>query len=136
MKKISKGYYIAAALLVIRAIVDFYRYAAIGKDLVAYYSGENIILELVKNQLFQGIVKVLLAVGIFAFGLMRARTGKRPSSMTAITLRLGVLVLAFWLSAMTLLTWGTAQYEFERICNTGIKLGETVGMFSELDRFF
>lgn len=136
MKKISKGYYIAAALLVICAVVDFYHYATIGQDLVVYYSGENIIRELVQDQLFQGIVKVLLAAGIIAFGFMRARTGKRLSSLTAITLRLGALVLAFWLGAMALLTWGTAQYEFERICNTGLELGETVGMCSELDRFY
>lgn len=56
--------------------------------------------------------------------------------MTAITLRLGALVLAFWLGAMALLTWGTAQYEFAKICSTGLELGETVGMFSELDRFY
>ena len=37
---------------------------------------------------------------------------------------------------MALLTWGTAQYEFEKICHTGHELGETVGMYSELDRFY
>ena len=56
--------------------------------------------------------------------------------MTAITLRLGALVFAFWLGAMALLTWGTAQYEFEKICSIGLDLGEKVGMFSELDRFY
>ncbi len=67
---------------------------------------------------------------------MKAKTGKRPSSLSAITLRLGVLVLAFWLGAMALLTWGTAQYEYEKICSKGLELGENVGMFSELDRFY
>ena len=66
---------------------------------------------------------------------MKAKTGKRPSSLSAITLRLGALVLAFWLGAMALLTWGTAQYEYEKICSKGLELGENVGMFSELDRF-
>ncbi len=136
MKKISKGYCITAALLVIWAISDFYHYAAIGQELTAYYSGENIIRELVQNQLFQGIVKVLLAAGIIAFGLMRARTKKRPSSLTAITLRLGALVLAFWLGAMALLTWGTAQYEYEKICSKGLELAERIGAFCELDRFY
>ena len=136
MKKISKGYYIAAALLVIWAVVDFYHYATIGKELVAYYSGENIILELVKNQLFRGIVKILLAAVIIVVGLMRARTENRLSSLKAITLRLGALILAFWLGAMALLTWGTAQYEYEKLCDTGLELGEKVGMYSELDRFF
>ena len=45
MKKISKGYRIASALFLIWAIVDFRNYATIGKDLVAYYSGESIIWE-------------------------------------------------------------------------------------------
>lgn len=136
MKKISKGYYIAAALLVIWAVMDFYHYVTIGKDLVVYYSGENIILKLVKNQLFQGIVKVLLATGIIAVRLIRAKAEKCLPSLTAITLRLGALVLAFWLGAMSLLTWGTAQYEYEKIRNTGIELSEQVGAFSELDRFY
>ena len=67
---------------------------------------------------------------------MKAKTGKRPSSLSAITLRLGALVLALWLGAMALLTWGTAQYEYEKICSKGLELGENVGMFSELDRFY
>jgi hypothetical protein len=51
MKKISKGYRIASALFLIWAIVDFRNYATIGKDLVAYYSGESIIWELVQDKL-------------------------------------------------------------------------------------
>lgn len=73
MKKISKGYRIASALFLIWAIVDFRNYATIGKDLVAYYSGESIIWELVQDKLFQGIVKVVLAVAIIVVGLIRAR---------------------------------------------------------------
>lgn len=72
-KKISKGYRIASALFLIWAIVDFRNYATIGKDLVAYYSGESIIWELVQDKLFQGIVKVVLAVAIIVVGLIRAR---------------------------------------------------------------
>lgn len=72
-EKISKGYRIASALFLIWAIVDFRNYATIGKDLVAYYSGESIIWELVQDKLFQGIVKVVLAVAIIVVGLIRAR---------------------------------------------------------------
>lgn len=57
-EKISKGYRIASALFLIWAIVDFRNYATIGKDLVAYYSGESIIWELVQDKLFQGIVRL------------------------------------------------------------------------------
>ena len=57
MKKISKGYYIAAALLTIWAIVDFYHYLVIGQDIVDYYDGANIIRKLVGNSLVQALVK-------------------------------------------------------------------------------
>ena len=73
MKKITTGYRSASALVLIWAIVDFRNYATIGKDLVAYYSGESIIWELVQDKLFQGIVKVVLAVAIIVVGLIRAR---------------------------------------------------------------
>ena len=68
-----------------RAIVDFRNYATIGKDLVAYYSGESIIWELVQDKLFQGIVKVVLAVAIIVVGLIRARKKKQRTALTAIT---------------------------------------------------
>ena len=61
-EKNLQSYRIASALFLIWAIVDFRNYATIGKDLVAYYSGESIIWELVQDKLFQGIVKVVLAV--------------------------------------------------------------------------
>ena len=59
MKKISKGYRIASALFLIWAIVDFRNYATIGKDLVAYYSGESIIWELVQGQNIFSVMKHL-----------------------------------------------------------------------------
>ena len=68
MKKISKGYYIAAALLTIWAIVDFYHYLVIGQDIVDYYDGANIIRKLVGNSLVQALVKILLADIILIIG--------------------------------------------------------------------
>lgn len=114
MKKISKGYYIASALLVVWAIVDFYHHATIGKDLVSYYSGESIILELVQDNLFQGIVKALLAAVIIAVGRLRARTKKQLTSLTAITWLLVLAMTVSWGAGMYCLTSVTAEYAATR----------------------
>ena len=76
MKKISKGYYIIAVLLLVWAAINFYDYAVIGKDLVSYYSGENIILKLVNNVLIEGIAKALVAVVVLGIGFFRAKGRK------------------------------------------------------------
>ena len=104
MKKISKGYRIASALFLIWAIVDFRNYATIGKDLVAYYSGESIIWELVQDKLFQGIVKVVLAVAIIVVGLIRARKKKQRTALTAITCLLSLALFVIWGAGMFCLT--------------------------------
>lgn len=117
MKKISKWYYIAAALFVIWAVVDFYHYATIGKDLVVYYSGENVILELVQDKLFQGIVKVLFAAIILMIGLIRMRRNTQLTSLTAITGLLVLVVTVVWVSGMFCLTSVTAEYAATRYLN-------------------
>ncbi len=117
MKKISKGYWIASALFLIWAIVDFRNYAAIGKDLTAYYSGESIILELVQDKLFQGIVKTLLAAAVIAVGLIRARKKKQRTALTAITCLLSLALLMIWGAGMFCLTSVTAEYAATRYLN-------------------
>ncbi len=117
MKKISKGYWIASALFLIWAIVDFYNYATIGKDLVAYYSGESIILELVQDKLFQGIVKALLAVAIIVVGLIRARKKTQRTALTAITCLLLLALFVVWGAGMFCLTSVTAEYAATRYLN-------------------
>lgn len=117
MKKISKWYYITAALFVIWAVVDFYHYATIGKDLVVYYSGENVILELVQDKLFQGIVKVLFAAIILMIGLIRMRRNTQLTSLTAITGLLVLVVTVVWVSGMFCLTSVTAEYAATRYLN-------------------
>lgn len=76
MKKISKGYYIIAALLLVWAAVDFYDYAVIGKDLVSYYSGASVIVKLVNGVLFKGIVKVLVAAAVLGIGFFKVKGRK------------------------------------------------------------
>ena len=117
MKKISKGYWIASALFLIWAIIDFRNYATIGKDLVAYYSGESIILELVQDKLFQGIVKVLLAAAIIAVGLIRARKETQRTALTAITFMLLLALFVVWGAGMFCLTSVTAEYAATRYLN-------------------
>ena len=117
MKKISKGYRIASALFLIWAIVDFRNYATIGKDLVAYYSGESIIWELVQDKLFQGIVKVVLAVAIIVVGLIRARKKKQRTALTAITCLLSLALFVIWGAGMFCLTSVTAEYAATRYLN-------------------
>ena len=117
MKKISKGYWIASALFLIWAIVDFRNYATIGKDLVAYYSGESIIWELVQDKLFQGIVKVVLAVAIIVVGLIRARKKKQRTALTAITCLLSLALFVIWGAGMFCLTSVTAEYAATRYLN-------------------
>ena len=114
MKKVSKGYYIASALLLIWAIVDFYHYATIGNDLVGYYSGEGIICKLVQDTLFQGIAKVLLATIIIIIGLIRTRTKKQLTSLTAITQLLVLVMVVIWGVGMFCLTSVTAEYAASR----------------------
>lgn len=116
-REISKGYYIASALLLIWAIADFHNYATIGKDLVAYYSGESIIWELVQNTLIQGIVKALLAATIIVIGLIRAKRNKQLTALTAITGLLVIVMAVVWGAGMFCLTSITAEYAATRYLN-------------------
>ena len=110
MKKIPKGYYIVSALLILWAVVDFFHYAAIGKDLISYYNGESVIEQLVHNTLFQEIVKVLLGVLVIAIGLLRSKAKKQLTSLTAVTCLLILAVFGVWGASMYCLTSVTAEY--------------------------
>ena len=79
MKRISKGYWVAAALLLLWAMWDFYHYFVIGHDLISYYDNAAIIHRLVANKLFQGIVKAVLGVLVLFVGWRRGKKGTLPS---------------------------------------------------------
>ena len=78
VKSVSKVYYVVAALCLIWAAISFYDYAVIGKDVLAHYSGESIVLKLVNRTLAEGIIKALLAAAVFAAGLRKAKKRKEP----------------------------------------------------------
>ena len=54
-------------------ISDFYNYFTIGKDVLAYYGGTDVIQELVRDQLIQGRVKVFLSVCLLLVLLVQKR---------------------------------------------------------------
>lgn len=136
MKRISKGYWIAAALLLLWATFDFYHYLVIGRNIISYYDEAGIIRRLIANSIFQGLVKVMLAALILFVGWRRGKKGIPVSSLTAVSVRLGVLMFAPWFICMSFLTWGTAQYIFRDLCNAGIDYAEYALMVGRLDNWF
>jgi len=138
VKKISKGYYIAAALLVLWAAVDLYHYAAIGRGLIEYYDGSGVIRRLVGDSLAQALVKILLAIVVIMLGWWRSRKeeGKHTRAATAIALRFGGLLFGVWFLCMAILTLGTAQYVLRDLSDSGIAYAEDVAMAGSLTEWF
>ena len=77
-RKRVKGYYVAAALLLLWAAADFYHHFFIGVDLTANYQDLSSVQLLVRNTLFQGIIKMALGLVIFAVGWFRGKEKPRP----------------------------------------------------------
>lgn len=136
MKRISKGYWIAAVLLFLWATLDFYHYLVIGRNIISYYDEAGIIQRLIANSIFQGALKVILASLMLFVGWKRGKKGKTLSSLTAISVRFGALMLALWLVCMSFLTWGTAQYIFRDLCSAGMDYAEYALMAGRLDNWF
>lgn len=136
MKKISRGYWIAAGALILWAAVDIYHYAAVGRSLLTYYGGAGLIAQLLHNSLLQGIGKVLLASLLLLFGWRRGKAKRLFSSLTAVSVRLGILVFALWFLCMSFLTLGTVQYVFRDLCNAGLDYAEYALMSGRLDSWF
>ena len=115
MKKISKWIWIAAGLLFLWAAADLYHYLAFGRDLMDYYNGANIIQRLVHSSLTQGAVKALLGILLLLIALLRAGwKGRRPTSLTAVTLLLAGGILGAWGIGMYCLTSVTAELAASR----------------------
>lgn len=109
-RKRVKGYYVAAALLLLWAAADFYHHFFIGVDLTANYQDLSSVQLLVRNTLFQGIIKTALGLVVFAVGWFRGKEKPRPRSLTAITGLLSALTLALWGISTGLITAATAEY--------------------------
>ena len=77
-RKRVKGYLVAAALLLLWAAADFYHHFFIGVDLTANYQDLSSVQLLVRNTLFQGIIKMALGLVVFAVGWFRGKEKPRP----------------------------------------------------------
>ena len=136
MKKISKGYYIVAAALMLWGMIDFYHYATIGKGLIAHYNGESIIQQLVSNKLAQGIAKAFVGFLTILIGWTRGNKKKLVRSLTAISITIGAVLFALWFLCMVCLTLGTAQYVFRDLTNAGIDYAEYAAKVGRLNEWF
>ena len=137
MRKISRGYYIAAAVLLVLSAVNFYHYAAIGRELVSYYEGAGIIRGLIQNSLFWGIICVVLCGAVILTGwLRRDREKKAVKSMKAIALRFTAGTVGLWLVCMAAMTYGTAQYIFRELVDGGYELPEYAGRAGMLEYMY
>ena len=67
------------------AAADFYHHFFIGVNLTANYQDLSSVQLLVRNTLFQGIIKTALGLVIFAVGWFRGKEKPRPRSLTAAT---------------------------------------------------
>lgn len=61
---------------------------------------------------------------------------KQIKALTAISVRLGILIFVLWFSSMSILTWGTAQYVFRDLSESGIEYAEYTARVSRLDEWF
>ncbi len=119
MKKLSKGYIISAALLLVWAGSDIYHYAVIGGNVTSYYGGADIISKLVKSSLFHAIVKIILAIVVFMIGFLRARSKKAISSRSALSILVALSIFGTWFVSMVCLTLVTARGFFTDMTNMG-----------------
>ena len=108
-QKRVKGYHVAAALLLLWAAADFYHHFFIGVDLTANYQDLSSVQLLVRNTLFQGIIKMALGLVVFAVGWFRGKEKPRPRSLTAATAWTALAVLGCWLASMACATLAMAE---------------------------
>ena len=57
-------------------ITDIYHYFAIGQEVLLHYDGMDVIAELVRYDLTQGIVKFVICLSLLLLGLIRNRHRK------------------------------------------------------------
>ncbi len=138
MKQISKGYYIAAGALLIWAGMDFFHYFVIGQDLLSHYEGEAVMVQLVRNSLFQGIGKMLLSDLILLIGWLRRGKKERqlPRSTPVIAALLALSILGTWLVSMGCLTAVTAQEIFDQLYAVSYDFPDTVDRSGMLGDFY
>ena len=135
-RKRVKGYLVAAALLLLWAAADFYHHFFIGVDLTANYQDLSSVQLLVRNTLFQGIIKMALGLVVFAVGWFRGKEKPRPRSLTAATAWTALAVLGCWLASMACLTVVTAQEIYDQLYEESYDFPDYVSRTGLLDEFY
>ena len=114
MKKIAKGYWIAAGLLLCWAAADLYHYAAIGRDLIAEYNGSAAIRRLVYGSLLQGGGKALLGGMVLLIGWRRGKKGAPVTAAAAVTALLALAAAGTWGASLYCATSVAAEFAAAR----------------------
>ena len=135
-RKRVKGYHVAAALLLLWAAADFYHHFFIGVNLTANYQDLSSVQLLVRNTLFQGIVKTALGLVVFAVGWFRGKEKPRPRSLTAATAWTALAVLGCWLASMACVTVVTAQEIYDQLYEESYDFPDYVSRTGLLDEFY
>ena len=135
-RKRVKGYHVAAALLLLWAAADFYHHFFIGVDLTANYQDLSSVQLLVRNTLFQGIIKMALGLVIFAVGWFRGKEKPHPLSLTAATAWTALAVLGCWLASTACLTVVTAQEIYDQLYEESYDFPDYVSRTGLLDEFY
>lgn len=135
-RKRVKGYHVAAALLLLWAAADFYHHFFIGVNLTANYQDLSSVQLLVRNTLFQGIIKTALGLVVFAVGWFRGKEKPRPRSLTAATAWTALAVLGCWLASMACLTVVTAQEIYDQLYEESYDFPDYVSRTGLLDEFY
>lgn len=65
---------ILSAVFSVWGIVDIYNYFTIGKEALLFYEGVDILSQLVKYNLNQGVAKIVLGMCLLLIMLIRNRT--------------------------------------------------------------
>lgn len=118
MKRISKGYWLACALLLLWAAADVYHYATAGRDMISYYESAGMLWRLVHHRALQGAVKALLGCLILLIGWRRGKRDAGMDALTAVTALLALAALGTWGVSMYCLTAASAEYAAARYLTT------------------
>ena len=135
MKRISEGYWIAAALLLIWAAKDIYAYLTIGRELLVEYSDVYSVREMVKGDLVWAGVKAGLALLLPAAGFWRSKK-KSFKSLHAVTGLLILSVTGTWLISMTALTIVTAQEIYDGMYELARNFPDALDRYGRLSTFY
>lgn len=114
MKKIGRGFWLAAGAMILWAIWDGWRYAGADRSLSSYYEGAGLLQQLVHHPLVWALGKVLLGGLLLFAGWKRGKSGKGVAARTAITGLVSLAVLGTWGVSMYCVTAVAAEYAAAR----------------------